>query len=282
MLSSPVVLRCPEFDLKLRAEPQFPIAKPPTRLCYCSGFAPPWSHSSNLGRAYRTKLWSQTPRPHGKDASDRGEAFTHFRANRKPGALALTDLHNDRLNSYPQCLSPVVRATNVAMLATTLRSALRLSAFATTVSTSTSTVPFHDSRLLTIPTGKQPGHESNQCPLPRSTEAKQCYHCQGLGHVQADCPTLRLSGAGTGRCYNCNQEGHLAVSFEIISVIYALLMHHSATAPILVVLDLVAVVLSVVVALATAVVGSPAALVLPPATSAVVPTTLLGTAKRKP
>lgn len=67
---------------------------------------------------------------------------------------------------------------------------------------------------LTPALGKQPGHESNQCPLPRTTEAKQCYHCQGLGHVQADCPTLRLSGAGAGggRCYNCNQPGHLAVS----------------------------------------------------------------------
>jgi cellular nucleic acid-binding protein len=64
--------------------------------------------------------------------------------------------------------------------------------------------------------GKQPGHESNGCPLPRTTEAKQCYHCQGLGHVQADCPTLRLSGAGTsGRCYNCGQPGHLAVSAPI-------------------------------------------------------------------
>ncbi|KAF2812955.1 uncharacterized protein BDZ99DRAFT_246591 [Mytilinidion resinicola] len=47
--------------------------------------------------------------------------------------------------------------------------------------------------------------------LTHST-AKQCYHCQGLGHVQADCPTLRLSGAGTsGRCYSCGQPGHLAV-----------------------------------------------------------------------
>ena len=43
--------------------------------------------------------------------------------------------------------------------------------------------------------------------------AKQCYHCQGLGHVQADCPTLRISGASTGgRCYSCGQPGHLAVS----------------------------------------------------------------------
>jgi cellular nucleic acid-binding protein len=42
--------------------------------------------------------------------------------------------------------------------------------------------------------------------------AKQCYHCQGLGHVQADCPTLRLnSGPSNGRCYSCGQSGHLAV-----------------------------------------------------------------------
>ena len=46
---------------------------------------------------------------------------------------------------------------------------------------------------------------------PRTTETKQCYHCQGLGHVQADCPTLRLSGGvGGGRCYSCGQPGHLA------------------------------------------------------------------------
>ena len=67
--------------------------------------------------------------------------------------------------------------------------------------------------LVPVPphTGKQPGHESNGCPLPRTTDAKQCYHCQGLGHVQADCPTLRLTGASTGgRCYNCGQPGHLA------------------------------------------------------------------------
>lgn len=76
---------------------------------------------------------------------------------------------------------------------------------------------------------KQPGHESNQCTMPRTTEsefleqnlasekmsltatsAKQCYHCQGLGHVQADCPTLRLSSATGGRCYSCGQIGHLA------------------------------------------------------------------------
>ena len=46
-----------------------------------------------------------------------------------------------------------------------------------------------------------------------TSTAKQCYHCQGLGHVQADCPTLRISGAasGGGRCYSCGQPGHLAV-----------------------------------------------------------------------
>ncbi|KAB8203692.1 hypothetical protein BDV34DRAFT_128926 [Aspergillus parasiticus] len=54
-----------------------------------------------------------------------------------------------------------------------------------------------------------PGHESSSCPRPRTTETKQCYNCQGLGHVQADCPTLRLNGAN-GRCYNCSQPGHLA------------------------------------------------------------------------
>jgi hypothetical protein len=44
--------------------------------------------------------------------------------------------------------------------------------------------------------------------------AKQCYHCQGIGHVQADCPTLRLSGAN--RCYNCGQAGHIAVSWILL------------------------------------------------------------------
>ncbi|RAL08655.1 putative zinc knuckle nucleic acid binding protein [Aspergillus homomorphus CBS 101889] len=45
--------------------------------------------------------------------------------------------------------------------------------------------------------------------LIHGRSAKQCYNCQGLGHVQADCPTLRLNGAN-GRCYNCGQPGHLA------------------------------------------------------------------------
>ncbi|KAJ9616375.1 gig suppressor [Cladophialophora chaetospira] len=34
---------------------------------------------------------------------------------------------------------------------------------------------------------------------------------KGLGHVQADCPTLRINGGPTGgRCYSCGQIGHLA------------------------------------------------------------------------
>lgn len=42
--------------------------------------------------------------------------------------------------------------------------------------------------------------------------AKQCYHCQGIGHVQAACPTLRLAGSNPGvACYHCGQPGHLAV-----------------------------------------------------------------------
>ncbi|PWY77118.1 hypothetical protein BO70DRAFT_363670 [Aspergillus heteromorphus CBS 117.55] len=53
------------------------------------------------------------------------------------------------------------------------------------------------------------------------SSAKQCYNCQGLGHVQADCPTLRLNGAN-GRCYNCSQPGHLAVRSSATSV-FALL-----------------------------------------------------------
>ena len=49
---------------------------------------------------------------------------------------------------------------------------------------------------------------------------KQCYHCQGVGHVQADCPTLRLSGASTsGVCYSCGQPGHLAVCHRLHSIL---------------------------------------------------------------
>ncbi|PMD23731.1 hypothetical protein NA56DRAFT_643806 [Hyaloscypha hepaticicola] len=91
-----------------------------------------------------------------------------------------------------------------------LKYALPLSASATTASNLVSATSCAESPRYSLTIAI--GHESNGCPLPRTTEAKQCYHCQGLGHVQADCPTLRLSGAGTsGRCYNCGQPGHLAV-----------------------------------------------------------------------
>lgn len=139
-------------------------------------------------------------------------------------SLASTDFLSFHRHTPTTCLCLVVPATSVAMLATTPRSARPLSAFATTVSLTLSSLDSRSSVArtiqLTLATGKQPGHESNQCPLPRTTEAKQCYHCQGLGHVQADCPTLRLSGAGAGggRCYNCNQPGHLAVSRASVSV----------------------------------------------------------------
>lgn len=80
------------------------------------------------------------------------------------------------------------------------------------------------------------GHESNACPKERTADSrfryahsngsrliydlgKQCYHCQGLGHVQADCPTLRIGGNAStrdARCYSCNQPGHIAVSTALI------------------------------------------------------------------
>ncbi|KKZ66110.1 cellular nucleic acid-binding protein [[Emmonsia] crescens] len=57
-----------------------------------------------------------------------------------------------------------------------------------------------------VPVSIMRRHINNSFPA-----AKQCYHCQGLGHVQADCPTLRINGGATsGRCYNCNLPGHLA------------------------------------------------------------------------
>ena len=70
-----------------------------------------------------------------------------------------------------------------------------------------------DVRILAQPTVSWCLHRYFQGGHANVAKAKQCYHCQGLGHVQADCPTLRISGAGTGggRCYSCGQPGHLAV-----------------------------------------------------------------------
>jgi len=76
---------------------------------------------------------------------------------------------------------------------------------------------------------RQPGHESVDCPSPRSVSAKQCYGCGGIGHIQSECPTLNL-GMGGGslaarmgvrapmaaggppgqKCFNCNRVGHIA------------------------------------------------------------------------
>lgn len=53
---------------------------------------------------------------------------------------------------------------------------------------------------------RQPGHESINCPSPRSTQAKQCYMCGGVGHIQVDCPNNLRPGGGGGlvagqKCY---------------------------------------------------------------------------------
>jgi hypothetical protein len=49
---------------------------------------------------------------------------------------------------------------------------------------------------------RQPGHESNACPSPRTVASKQCYSCGGVGHIQAECPSLRVQG-GNQKCYVC-------------------------------------------------------------------------------
>ena len=71
-----------------------------------------------------------------------------------------------------------------------------------------------DARILAQPMVSRGPHRAFQDGNADPYKGKQCYHCQGLGHVQADCPTLRISGAGTGggRCYSCGQPGHLAVT----------------------------------------------------------------------
>jgi hypothetical protein len=125
-----------------------------------------------------------------------------------------------------------VPASSAATLATTPRCARRRRGFATTVriypTTTLYTLTKHRQaarpRVERMPAS--PHHReyvtrshspscARDAPHKKSwtdkRTAKQCYHCQGLGHVQADCPTLRLSGAGTsGRCYSCGLAGHLA------------------------------------------------------------------------
>ncbi|KAG0377595.1 hypothetical protein BGX24_005785, partial [Mortierella sp. AD032] len=49
--------------------------------------------------------------------------------------------------------------------------------------------------------------------MPRTTDSKQCYSCGGVGHIQADCPSIRVArnaGGAAGRCYNCGMFGHMA------------------------------------------------------------------------
>ncbi|KAI0310920.1 hypothetical protein OF83DRAFT_1166503 [Amylostereum chailletii] len=53
---------------------------------------------------------------------------------------------------------------------------------------------------------RQPGHESNACPAPRTVSTKQCYSCGGVGHIQAECPSLRIQG-GNQKCYCPNGMG---------------------------------------------------------------------------
>lgn len=94
------------------------------------------------------------------------------------------------------------------MSATMQRSAHRLRDCVTTASSLVT------SRTC-VPDLAQPRVCSNSVPqysqTDKSLPAKQCYHCQGLGHVQADCPTLRISGGPAGgRCYSCGLIGHLA------------------------------------------------------------------------
>lgn len=100
------------------------------------------------------------------------------------------------------------RATNVATLVTTLRCARPPKDCATTANSQATS-------RINVPCRARLRVSSNAVVFINRvlTEhlAKQCYHCQGLGHVQADCPTLRITGASAGgRCYSCGQAGHLA------------------------------------------------------------------------
>ncbi|KAG8780577.1 hypothetical protein FRC16_003095 [Serendipita sp. 398] len=61
---------------------------------------------------------------------------------------------------------------------------------------------------------RQPGHESSNCPSPRTVDRKQCYSCGGIGHVQSDCPSLKNASLHSGntnqKCHHCGRIGHIA------------------------------------------------------------------------
>lgn len=59
---------------------------------------------------------------------------------------------------------------------------------------------------------KQAGHESKECPEPRTNESKSCHCCGGIGHIQADCPSLRVRSIqpGAQKCFACGALGHIA------------------------------------------------------------------------
>ncbi|CAO3568539.1 unnamed protein product [Mortierella alpina] len=37
-----------------------------------------------------------------------------------------------------------------------------------------------------------------------------CFDASPVGHIQADCPTIRVSGNAETRCYDCGMFGHIA------------------------------------------------------------------------
>jgi hypothetical protein len=77
---------------------------------------------------------------------------------------------------------------------------------------------------------KKPGHQSNECPEPRSAEGVECKRCNEsaqsfpfisyvaqvlihfvVGHFAKDCPNQPERPRG---CRNCGEEGHLAKDCE--------------------------------------------------------------------
>ncbi|KAH8927397.1 hypothetical protein BT69DRAFT_812266 [Atractiella rhizophila] len=55
---------------------------------------------------------------------------------------------------------------------------------------------------------------TSACPNPKTNENKQCFNCGGTGHIQMECPSLKVSAgvpaAPGAKCFNCGRFGHLA------------------------------------------------------------------------